>query len=288
MMGITPERNKNRGLAVSLSMKTFLSHSIILFLLALSSVASSQYCTEGTVTYDGHGVGHWKCKSTATINQCQYCESGLLIQNDNSTVQTWKCTNTAGDCGSCFAKETIVFRANGAHILTPVSISGLQIGDVILDGDAKETEFLGYLDADPDSPSVMLEFYEQEIASVPFLSVSPEHLLFVDGLGTQFAGDIKPGQFLINSETGVEVFVAKVIAVKSNGKYAPLTHSGTLAVGPNKIKASCFAHVNSPALSGWYFYAKKFAFGQYFLESASPSWTDQTLLNLLKRVGLGR
>ncbi len=263
----------------------------LILVLSLPALANYNYCAAGIIRTNERGGTNFTCTVVTDSSDCskQYPTGGIVTSLGNNT-QYLTFTQFAGHCEStsCFSKDTMVYRVSADGETNPVAITQLSPGDFVLDGDGQRTEFLGYLHADAQQKSRMLEFYSSEDDNAPFLRVSPDHILFVDGMGSQFASDIDLGQSLIHAETGKSIKVGMIMEVDTEGVYAPLTASGTLAVGTQKVKASCFAHTNSPVAASWYFYLKRQALGRKFLDSKSPTETDLSLLGWLRWFGLSR
>lgn len=195
-----------------------------------------------------------------------------------------------GNSGTkCFSGSMVIYRVGQNNKLEITKIADLKLGDLVLDGDKNQVQFLGYLHDLKDRSDTVLAFYQNETDNQPFLEVTPEHLLFTAEDGLVFATDIKSSiHHLVNAETGIPISIAKIIPITVNGLYAPLTSSGTIMVGPLNVKASCYAHINAPVLSNWYFYFRRFYADSNLFSIQALSTLEDLLMKFVKYIGLAR
>lgn len=128
-------------------------------------------------------------------------------------------------------------------------------------GDVVYSEVIAFLDR---SPSERREFIRLTTKSGRVLTLTPAHLVPVEGRSSIFAAKVQPGdKVLVNdimasAENDNEVdnrlrwdSVVEIKLVLEEGVFAPLTSEGTLLV--DDVVASCYAVVDSQSLAHYAF-----------------------------------
>lgn len=125
-------------------------------------------------------------------------------------------------------------------------------------GDVVYSEVIAFLDR---SPSERRQFIRLTTKSGRVLTLTPTHLVPVEGRSTVFAASVQPGDRILVSDTDVATNevdsrlrwdnVVETKLVLEEGVYAPLTMEGTLLV--DDVVASCYAVVNSQPVAHYSF-----------------------------------
>lgn len=127
-------------------------------------------------------------------------------------------------------------------------------------GDVVYSEVIAFLDR---SPSERRQFIRLTTKSGRVLTLTPAHLVPVEGQSSVFAVSVQPGDRILVSDTDAasaanEVdsrlrwdSVVETKLVLEEGVYAPLTMEGTLVV--DDVVASCYAVVNSQSVAHYSF-----------------------------------
>ncbi|PKY56969.1 hypothetical protein RhiirA4_448884 [Rhizophagus irregularis] len=145
--------------------------------------------------------------------------------------------------GACFAADSKVTLQNGKV----TKISELIIGDYVCCGfeNGKKifSEVFLFIHADHDTVAEfqLIDFMKQD-GSQGTLCVTPEHHIFVNGDGTDFAKNVIPNKiqlFISNGEKLVPVTSTHISKERRKGYYSPLTRSGTILV--DEVLCSCYA-----------------------------------------------
>ncbi|KAM4626386.1 indian hedgehog protein isoform 1-T1 [Discoglossus pictus] len=199
--------------------------------------------------------------------------------------------SAAAKTGGCFPGGAMATLESGKQIPVSQLHPGLRVLAMDVDGHATYSEFLTFLDQDPQANHV---FQVIETLDPPArLSLTPTHLIFVaDNFSVPasefqavFASDVKPGQYILVS--GVPGLIpARVLSVSTKidtGVYAPLTQHGTLVV--DEVVVSCFALVQKQNLAQLVFWPLRVLYSLGgLLESASSQvgvhWYSQALYKL--------
>ncbi|EXX55265.1 hypothetical protein RirG_226900 [Rhizophagus irregularis DAOM 197198w] len=135
---------------------------------------------------------------------------------------------------ACFAADSKVTLQNGKV----TNISELVIGDYVCCGfeNGKKifSEVFLFIHADHDTVTEfqLIDFMKQD-GSQGTLCVTPEHHIFVNGGGTDFAKNVIPNKtqlFISNGEKLVPVTSARISKERRKGYYSPLTRSGNILV----------------------------------------------------------
>lgn len=140
----------------------------------------------------------------------------------------------------------------------------MRLGDRIaaLDshGDVVYSDVIAFLDR---SPSERRQFIRLTTESGRVLTLTPAHLVPVEGRSSVFAASVQPGDRILVSDVDAasaanEVdsrlrwdSVVEAKLVLEEGVYAPLTMEGTLLV--DDVVASCYAIVNSQSVAHYSF-----------------------------------
>ncbi|POG74094.1 hypothetical protein GLOIN_2v1579392 [Rhizophagus irregularis DAOM 181602=DAOM 197198] len=144
---------------------------------------------------------------------------------------------------ACFAADSKVTLQNGKV----TNISELVIGDYVCCGfeNGKKifSEVFLFIHADHDTVTEfqLIDFMKQD-GSQGTLCVTPEHHIFVNGGGTDFAKNVIPNKtqlFISNGEKLVPVTSARISKERRKGYYSPLTRSGNILV--DEVLCSCYA-----------------------------------------------
>ncbi|KAL0106122.1 hypothetical protein PUN28_016094 [Cardiocondyla obscurior] len=168
--------------------------------------------------------------------------------------------SSAGKSSGCFPGKSLVRTEDGGT----KRLDEIHLGDRIaaLDsrGDVVYSEVIAFLDR---SPSERRQFISLNTKSGRVLTLTPSHLVPVEGRSTVFAVNVQPGDKILVSDTDAtsaanEVdsrlrwdTVVETKLVLEEGVYAPLTMEGTLLV--NDVVASCYALVNSQSVAHYSF-----------------------------------
>ncbi|KAM4698139.1 indian hedgehog protein [Rhinophrynus dorsalis] len=163
--------------------------------------------------------------------------------------------SAAAKTGGCFPGWALATLETGEKVPVSELRPGLRVLAMDNNGHPTYSDFLNFLDQDPQAEHV---FQVIETLDPPArLSLTPTHLIFAaDNFSTPasdfqavFASRVRPGQYIL--VLGVPGLIpAKVISVstqKDIGVYAPLTHHGTLVV--DNVVVSCFAVVQKQRLA---------------------------------------
>ncbi|PKC10250.1 hypothetical protein RhiirA5_355731 [Rhizophagus irregularis] len=148
-----------------------------------------------------------------------------------------------GSGAACFAAHSKVTLQNG----NVTNISELVIGDYVCCGfeNGKQifSEVLLFIHADHDAVTefLLIDFMKQD-GTQGTLCVTPEHHIFLNNGGTDFAKNIIPNktQFFISSgEKLISVTSTRISNERKKGYYSPLTQSGTILV--DEVLCSCYS-----------------------------------------------
>ncbi|CAG8566597.1 uncharacterized protein OCT59_025893 [Rhizophagus irregularis] len=151
--------------------------------------------------------------------------------------------NMVREAAGCFAAHSKVTLQNG----NVANISELVIGDYVCCGfeNGKQifSEVFLFIHADHDAVTefLLIDFMKQDGTQGTFC-VTPEHHIFLNDGGTDFAKNIIPNktQFFISSrEKLIPVTSTRITKERKKGYYSPLTRSGTILV--DEILCSCYS-----------------------------------------------
>ncbi|MEE6488911.1 hypothetical protein FKM82_015431 [Ascaphus truei] len=200
--------------------------------------------------------------------------------------------SAAAKTGGCFPGWALAMLESGEKMPVSELHPGLRVLAMDKDGRATYSDFLTFLDQDPQAERV---FQVIETLDPPRqLSLTPTHLIFVaDNFSTSatdfqavFASRVRPGQYILVS--GVPgLLPAKVISVSTQidiGVYAPLTQHGTLVV--DEVVVSCFALVQKQGLAQLAFWPLRVFYSLGRMLGGEPAqqvgihWYSQALYNL--------
>ncbi|XP_031829455.2 hedgehog signaling protein [Nomia melanderi] len=162
-------------------------------------------------------------------------------------------SSSAGKSGGCFPGKSLVRTEDGlAKRLDQVRL-GDRIAALDSRGDIVYSEVIAFLDR---SLTERRQFVRLTTESGRMLTLTPAHLVPVEGRSSVFAGRVQPGDKILVRDPADENEVEhrlrwdKVMdsrLVLEEGVYAPLTMEGTLLV--DDVVASCYAVVDNQDLA---------------------------------------
>ncbi|RXM96656.1 Sonic hedgehog protein A [Acipenser ruthenus] len=178
--------------------------------------------------------------------------------------------SVAAKSGGCFPGSASVILHDGRNKL----IKDLNPGDKVLaadeQGDLVFSDFMMFIDKDPESRRVFYVIETEEPHKQ--IALTAAHLLFVadsnatagfHSIKAAFASKVKPGQrVFINEGVGSQV---KPVAVKRiyleeyEGSFAPVTAQGTIVV--DQVLASCYAVIEEHRWAHWAFAPVRLSYG---------------------------
>ncbi|XP_017886314.1 sonic hedgehog protein A [Ceratina calcarata] len=158
-------------------------------------------------------------------------------------------SSSAGKSGGCFPGRSLVRTESG----TTKRLDQVQLGERIaaLDskGDIVYSEVIAFLDR---SLTERRQFVQLITESGRVLTLTPAHLVPIEGKSSIFAGRVQPGDKILvrdpDEENEIEHRlrwdkVVETRLVLEEGVYAPLTTEGTLLV--DDVVASCYAVIDN-------------------------------------------
>lgn len=169
-------------------------------------------------------------------------------------------SSSAGKSGGCFPGKSLVRTEDGVTKRLDEVRLGERIAALDARGDVVYSEVIAFLDR---SPSERRQFIRLTTKSGRVLTLTPAHLVPVEGRSSVFAVSVQPGDRILVSDTEAasaanEVdsrlrwdSVVETKLVLEEGVYAPLTMEGTLVV--DDVVASCYAVVNSQSVAHYSF-----------------------------------
>ena len=195
------------------------------------------------------------------------CSSVIITYVDQNTSE-WKCTSYSYN--KCFEGNTLVWTSNNT-----IPMNELVIGDEIHDADGNPTKVIGFT-----SHKTVLTTTIQFTSNGNIVrEVSPYHIVY--GMnGPDYATNFRSGDYL--STTTDELLVDVRYTTKRTELITPITSSGTMLVGENKIRASCYAHTKW--LRTLHYYTK--IRNTLFSYNKSTSSLEKYVTRFLKFVGL--
>lgn len=162
-------------------------------------------------------------------------------------------SSSAAKSGGCFPGRSLVRTEDGST----KRLDQVQLGDRIaaLDssGDIVYSEVIAFLDR---SLTERRQFVQLTTESGRVLTLTPAHLVPVEGRSSVFAGRVQPGDKILVKDPSEENEVEhrlrwdKVVEnrlVLEEGVFAPLTTEGTVLV--DDVVASCYAFVDNQELA---------------------------------------
>ncbi|XP_011260776.1 sonic hedgehog protein A [Camponotus floridanus] len=166
-------------------------------------------------------------------------------------------SSSTGKSGGCFpAKSLIRTEHGGTKRLDEVHL-GERIAALNSHGDIVYSEVIAFLDR---APSEMREFVHLTTESGRVLTLTPAHLVPVEGRSSIFAAKVQLGDRVLVSDpvarngTDSSPRWDKVVETKlvlEKGVYAPLTTEGTIIV--DDVVASCYAVIDSQTVAHYAF-----------------------------------
>jgi len=166
-----------------------------------------------------------------------------------------------GKSGGCFPGKSLVRIENGDTKRLDQVRLGERIAALNSRGDVVYSEVIAFLDR---SPSEKRQFIRLTTISGRVLTLTPAHLVPVDGRSSVFAAKVQPGDKILvndvaaNAENDNHVdnrlrwdSVVETKLVLEEGVFAPLTTEGTLLV--DDVMASCYALVDSQSVAHYAF-----------------------------------
>ncbi|XP_024878336.1 sonic hedgehog protein A isoform X2 [Temnothorax curvispinosus] len=169
-------------------------------------------------------------------------------------------SSSAGKSSGCFPGRSLVRTEDGSTKRLDEVHLGERIAALDSRGDVVYSEVIAFLDR---SPSERRQFIRLTTKSGRVLTLTPAHLVPVEGRSSVFAFSVQPGDRILVSDTDAtsaanEVdsrlrwdSVVETKLVLEEGVYAPLTMEGTLLV--DDVVASCYAVVNSQSVAHYSF-----------------------------------
>jgi len=166
-----------------------------------------------------------------------------------------------GKSGGCFPGKSLVRIENGNTKRLDEVRLGERIAALDSRGDVVYSEVIAFLDR---SPSERRQFIRLTTISGRVLTLTPAHLVPVQGRSSVFAAKVQPGdKILVNDVTANAGndnqvdnrlrwdSVVETKLVLEEGVFAPLTTEGTLLV--DDVVASCYALVDSQSVAHYAF-----------------------------------
>ncbi|XP_011505422.1 PREDICTED: sonic hedgehog protein [Ceratosolen solmsi marchali] len=168
-------------------------------------------------------------------------------------------SSSTGKSGGCFPGASLVRTSNGVTR----RLDQLTLGERIaaLDessGELVYSEVIAFIDR---APTQKRQFIRLNTKSGHTLTLTPTHLIPIEGKSAVFAARVSPGdRVLIRHEIATSMRqrtsfrwdeILEVKLVFEEGVYAPLTSEGTLLV--NDVVASCYAIVDSQSIAHYAF-----------------------------------
>jgi len=166
-----------------------------------------------------------------------------------------------GKSGGCFPGKSLVRIENGNTKRLDEVRLGERIAALDSRGDVVYSKVIAFLDR---SPSERRQFIRLTTISGRVLTLTPAHLVPVQGRSSVFAAKVQPGdKILVNDVTANAGndnqvdnrlrwdSVVETKLVLEEGVFAPLTTEGTLLV--DDVVASCYALVDSQSVAHYAF-----------------------------------
>ncbi|KAG7190879.1 hypothetical protein KM043_006940 [Ampulex compressa] len=168
-------------------------------------------------------------------------------------------SSSAGKSGGCFPGKSLVRTEDGSTKRLDEVKLGERIAALDSRGDVVYSEVIAFLDR---APAERRQFVRLTTESGRVLTLTPAHLVPVEGRSSLFAARVRPGDRILvrdpfpGAENEVEDRLRwnKVVEAKlvlEEGVYAPLTTEGTLLV--DDVVASCYAVVDSQEVAHYAF-----------------------------------
>lgn len=189
----------------------------------------------------------------------------LIVRNtyalDCLTHIEFSDSSSVGKSGGCFPARSLVRTEDGEMKRLDEVRLGERIAALDSRGDVVFSEVIAFLDR---SPSERRQFIRLTTESGRVLTLTPAHLVPVEGRSSVFAAKVQLGdKILVNDATSSvennnEVdnrlrwdSVVETQLVLEEGVFAPLTTEGTLLV--DDVVASCYAVVDSQSVAHYAF-----------------------------------
>lgn len=167
-------------------------------------------------------------------------------------------SSSAGKSGGCFPGKSIVRTKEG----TKKRLDELRIGEEIASlnsqGDIVFSEVISFMDR---QPSEKRQFIQLTTATGKVLTLTPSHLLPVEGKSIIFAARVEIGdKILVRDSDEAENMVDDALRydriiesklVLEEGVFAPLTNEGTVVI--DDVVASCYAIIESQTIAHYSF-----------------------------------
>ncbi|XP_076678188.1 hedgehog signaling protein [Andrena cerasifolii] len=193
-------------------------------------------------------------------------------------------SSSAGKSGGCFPGRSLVRTEQG----TTKRLDQVQLGERIaaLDsrGEVVYSEVIAFLDR---SLKERRQFVQLTTESGRVLTLTPAHLVPVEGTSSTFAGRVQPGDKILVRDPADENEVEhrlrwdKVVGTRlvlEEGIYAPLTTEGTLLV--DDVVASCYAFIDDQQMAHLAFLPYRLWSNLKSLFSRSPGVEDTRQLDV--------
>lgn len=173
-------------------------------------------------------------------------------------------SSSVGKSGGCFPGKSLVRTEDGGTKRMEEVQLGERIAALDSYGNVVYSEVIAFLDR---SPFERRQFIRLTTESGRVLTLTPAHLVPVEGRETMFAAKVQPGDRILVSAATTSTAenqladqakkdlrwdsVMETKLVLEEGVYAPLTTEGTLLV--NDVVASCYAVVDSQTVAHYVF-----------------------------------
>ncbi|XP_020280358.1 sonic hedgehog protein A [Pseudomyrmex gracilis] len=168
-------------------------------------------------------------------------------------------SSSAGKAGGCFPGRSIITTEDGSRKRLDEVRLGERIAAVDSRGDVVYSEVIAFLDR---SPSEKRQFIRLTTKSGRVLTLTPAHLVPVEGRSSVFAKMVQIGDKILVSDATTSLrnsvdnrlrwdTVVETKLVLEEGVFAPLTTEGTLLV--DDVVASCYAVVDSQTVAHYSF-----------------------------------
>ncbi|KAM0727281.1 Sonic hedgehog protein [Formica fusca] len=165
-------------------------------------------------------------------------------------------SSSAGKSGGCFPAKSLIRTEYGTKTLDQVRL-GERVAALDSRGNIVYSEVIAFLDR---APSEMRQFVRLTTESRRVLTLTPAHLVPVEGSSSIFAARVQPGDRILVSDVATRNDTSgylrwdKVVETKlvlEKGVFAPLTTEGTVVV--DDVVASCYAVIDSQTVAHYAF-----------------------------------
>lgn len=172
-------------------------------------------------------------------------------------------SSSAGKSGGCFPGKSIVRTKEGTKKRLDQLTIGEEIASLNSNGDIVYSEVISFMDRQPTEKR---QFIQLTTATGKMLTLTPSHLLPVEGKSIIFAARVQVGdKILVRDSEEAENMVHdalrydRIIEAKlvlEEGVFAPLTNEGTVLI--DDVVASCYAIIESQTIAHYSFIPYRF------------------------------